>query len=486
MRFSVLHLSDLHRNLADEVENPWLLDSLTKDYEQYSSQEHPIGRPTVCIVTGDLVYGVSGDRGDSQQELERQYAQAEEFLVGIADRFFRGDRTRIVILPGNHDVSYVQVINSCQAIGIPPDARRKAELVDELFRKGSRLRWSWRDLAFLRIIDEDAYRNRLLPFSEFYGSFYRNERRFSLAPSEQYDIFDFPDIGFCVLALNSCYDNDPLRRAGTFHPTAVTEALRAIRQSTRTGWLVAAAWHHNLVGGPSQDDYLDVEILQILIDAGVSLAFHGHQHVAECFDERYRLGKSPRRITIVSAGTLCAEGRNLRPGVPRSYNLVELDTESWTGRVHQRKMVNVLANMPVWGPGHFNATNESFIDFELCRPLVPRPSQLDLQLVLEKAERLLGARRFLEAAEILEKLKDVPIARPLLQNCLEELGDPRRAIEALWPPRTAAEVVMVGGALLEAGTHQEAEAFGLLELVASGSDASVREMARRVRERRFS
>jgi hypothetical protein len=37
------------------------------------------------------------------------------------------------------------------------------------------------------------------------------------------------------------------------------------------GRLLAAAWHHNLVGGLKQDDYLEVGLIQVLIDMGVSM-----------------------------------------------------------------------------------------------------------------------------------------------------------------------------------------------------------------------
>jgi len=63
---------------------------------------------------------------------------------------------------------------------------------------------------------------------------------FPLAPEEHYGIFDFQDLGFCVVALNSCFNNDPLHRAGAFHPTAFTEACRILRHPDRTGWLTAA------------------------------------------------------------------------------------------------------------------------------------------------------------------------------------------------------------------------------------------------------
>ena len=485
MLFSILHISDLHRDLSNDVGNAWLLDSLTRDFERFSEQCPTIMQPTLCIITGDLVYGVRPDADPGGEELDRQYAQAEGFLAGLAERFFGGNRERIVILPGNHDVCYAEVMGSAQRIGIPPDPETRARLVDELFKPGSLLRWSWHELCFFRIADHERYLNRFSHFAKMYESFYRGRRTFSLMPEQQHDVFAFPDVGFCVVILNSCYNNDPFHRAGGFHPAGLTEACRVLRRTDHAGWLIAAAWHHNLVGGPTQDDYLDAEFLQLLIDAGASLGFHGHQHLAACFDERYRLGPNPRKMTIISASTLCAEPRNLKPGVPRSYNIVELDTGTWKGRVHQRHMVNVSFNLPVWGPGHFNVTNTSFVDFDLCKPLAIRPAHLDTQLALDRANKLLGARHWREAVDVLCKMKDVPLARPLLMRALGELDDARCTIEMLWPPLTNAEAVTVGGAILDAGRPEEAEAFARLDLVSGSVDASVCEILYRICERRL-
>jgi len=485
MRFSVLHASDLHRDLQDEINNKWLLDSLDRDFSQFEEQTPTIARPSVCIVSGDLVYGVKPGATDPSAELKRQYAQAEEFLIGLAERFFGGRRERIVILPGNHDVSYEDVMASAQKIEVPSEPDKKAKLVAELFEANSRLRWSWHELCFYRITDVERYQKRLQHFATTYESFYQGHRTFPLVPEQQFGVFDFADLSFCVAALNSCFDNHPLRRAGAFNPTALTEVCRTLHQTNRAGWLVAAAWHHNLVGGPALDDYLDIEFIQLLIDAGVSLGFHGHQHLPECFDERYRIGPSPRKMTIISASTLCSEPRNLKPGVPRSYNVVELDTAAWNGRVHQRQMVNELFNLPVWGPGHFNSTGRSFFDFELCKPLLTRPARLDAQLALDQADEFLGRRQWGDALDVLDKVRDAPLARPLLLKALTELGDPRRTITALWPPQTAAEAVTVGGAILESGSREEAEAFVQLELVSGSGDASVREISRRISDRRL-
>jgi hypothetical protein len=348
----------------------------------------------------------SASNPNFSDEIKRQYSQAEEFLAGLADRFFGGNREKVVILPGNHDICYPEVMASAQRIAIPASAEEKRQLVGEYFRPNSKLRWSWEELCFYRIIDDNRYRQRLHEFSLTYKRFYQGKRSFSLLPEEQHAIHDFPDLQFCIVALNSCFNNDPLRRAGAFNPTALAETCRALRSPERIGWLSAASWHHNLIGGPTMDDYLDVEFIQLVVDAGVSVGFHGHQHSSECFDERHKIDPNPRKITVISAGTLCAEPRALKPGSPRSYNIVEFDLSAWTGRVHQRQMVNGLFPLPVWGPGHFISTNQSFFEFELCKPLAARPPNLDVQLALERADSLLGARRYSDAVDVLEGVKE--------------------------------------------------------------------------------
>jgi hypothetical protein len=485
MRFSILHISDLHRDLSDEINNKWLLDSLETDFQQFQSQSPIIQQPSLCIVSGDLIYGASAGAVHAQEELKRQYAQAEDFLIGLADRFFGGDREKVVIIPGNHDVSYNDVMGSAAKIIIPTDAQTQARLVKELFSPNSALRWSWNELCFYKITDHSRYLSRLRHFADTYGRFYKGQRTYSLEPDKQFAIFDFPEQSFCVAALNSCFNNDPLRRSGAFHPVALTEICRLLRQPSRAGWLAAATWHHNLAGGPSADDYLDPQFVQILIDAGVSLGFHGHQHLPECFDERYRIGPSPRKMTIISASTLCAEPKNLKPGVPRSYNIVEVDADTSNGCVHQRQMINTLFNLPIWGPGHFTSTNSSHFDFALCGPLSVRPTQLDSQLLLATVDDHIGRGKTREALEVLQTIRDLPSARPFLARALNDLGDPRTTIDKLWPPQNVPEAVTVGGAILEAGTKDEALAFRQLPIVSGASDASLLDISNRIYERRL-
>src|SRR6185369_16556868 len=104
------HISDLHRDLKNEVANTPLLDSLKRDFDRYAQEDPPIAVPSLCIVSGDIVFGVRPNIENSARELSRQYGQAGEFLANLTDRFFGGDRNRVVLLSGNHDVSYPAVL----------------------------------------------------------------------------------------------------------------------------------------------------------------------------------------------------------------------------------------------------------------------------------------------------------------------------------------------------------------------------------------
>ena len=119
---------------------------------------------------------------------------------------------------------------------------------------------------------------------------------------------------------------------------------------------------------------MDAAVLQVLIDSNFSIGFHGHQHKAQIIDEKFQFG-SNRKITVVSAGTLCAGPKALPPGHPRAYNLIEIDTESLRARLHARTMQNDSFEQPIWAPGHLPSSQTSFVEFDLQRPLpaeIPR------------------------------------------------------------------------------------------------------------------
>jgi 3',5'-cyclic AMP phosphodiesterase CpdA len=478
-----LHLSDLHRDLGDEIENSVLLESIARDFSHFDETQPPIAVPSIAIVSGDLVYGVPAKRADSANELARQYKQAEEFLIGLADRCFNGNRDHIILIPGNHDVSQQQFMASVQKLDTPADAKVVSAVLASLFHNKPKYRWNWKEFALYEIVDQAAYLRRFDAFREMYNRFYRGARTYSSAAEDQFHVFDFPELNFTCLALNSCFNNDTFRRCGSFHPRCLALASESARSAIYAGRTMAAVWHHNLAGGPQQDDYMDGGMLQILIDAGVSLGFHGHQHRSDFLDQRFLLDERNRHINVISAGTLCAAPSHIPTGEARSFNILEVDTVTHAGRLHQRRMSNSDFSNPVWTAGKFTVTQKSHIDFEICKPAAVRPRHLDASLILERAEETLRSGKPRDAINHLKAISNEPTARPLLVEALAQAGDDEMTVQMLGLPQTVPEAVLCGWALIRVGKQPQIEAFLRAELVTTSRDASINDVVERLQRK---
>ena len=79
-----------------------LIESLLADRDAYPINRIPT--PDAVVVSGDLIYGASLGAPDYRENVQQQYEVAIEFLVDLTERFLDGDRSRVVIAPGNHDL----------------------------------------------------------------------------------------------------------------------------------------------------------------------------------------------------------------------------------------------------------------------------------------------------------------------------------------------------------------------------------------------
>jgi predicted MPP superfamily phosphohydrolase len=472
MKLSILHISDLHRDPENPIGNEALLDSLENDRRRYSGEEHPnIRLPDLIIVSGDIVQGVNPAAADPEKKLRAQYAEALTFLNKLTKRFLNGDKKRIVIVPGNHDISARDFISCLKRIDLAPD--RKKELVTQLFSPNSLLRWSWLDFELYEIADPSLYAARLAAFCEFYKDFYEGGRTYSLDPSQQFDIFDFPDFELTVTAFCSCHNNDIFNKQGSIHPDCIASAGMALRESNYDNRLRVAVWHHNTEGLPLQVDYMDPDVLQNLIDRGFSLGFHGHQHRPQFLDTRFR-HEGSRRITVISAGTLCG-GASLRFG--RAYNLVELDTEPRKGYLHVREMQNDNLVLPIWGRRPLPPNIGSCLEFVYDarpEPMVPVDARTS---ALVEAQKLYEKGEYRRAAVVLAPAATVDdLARRLLFDSLVQLHDDPAIISNFDPPQSPAEAVHLMDALWAVGSRGRLAQLLEESVVAESSDGSVIEI----------
>ncbi len=469
MKLSVLHISDLHRDPANPIRNDVLLDSLENDRRHYSAEETPAVRsPDLIIVSGDIIQGVKPDAQDPDARVREQYKEALDFLAALTERVVGGDRNRVIVVPGNHDVSAYHFENSLRRVNILPD--RKKELVTQLFRPGSLLRWSWSRFELYEIADQTLYAQRLAAFADFYAAFYKGARTYDLDPAKQIDIFDFPAFGLTIAGFSSCDNNDLFNRQGAINPGCFAIAGTRLRDPSLQDRLRIAVWHHNAEGLPAHSDYMDPDLLQNLIDRGFSLGFHGHQHRPQFLDTRFRHGID-RKITVISAGTLCG-GASFRHG--RAYNVIELDTDNRTGRLHVREMQNDNLSLPIWGQRALPPNTSAYYDFQFDPP--PEPA-LHLNVntaALIEAQRLYELGNYRKAAHLLIRVATSDaLARPLLLDCLVKLNDMPGLIANFDPPASEAEAIHIMDALWAEGRRDRLVEVLRIPLIAVSTDQSV-------------
>lgn len=465
---TILHISDLHRDPDSELTTDTLIESLRHDRDRYLAEG--ISSPDLVVVSGDLVLGVKDNDDAGARELQRQYDEAAGFLAKLADQMLSGDRTRIVLVPGNHDVSHSHVLRATETVQVPTDAFKRREVAKELRRPISLFRWDSAEFAIRKILDRPMYARRLEPFASFYSAFYGGARQFSLEDADQCELFDFPELGISIVGLSSCSENDLFNRAGRIHPNCVAAASQQVSSLLSAGRVAIAVWHHNLAGGPKDSDYLDPEFLQSLMDGGFTLGLHGHQHRPQYIEHRFTADKR-RGLAVVSAGTLCGGPATLPSGRMPSYNLIEIDPASSTSRLHVRDMKNSNFATPVWGAAYVNEFGGSSFSFEIA---VPKATVSILALISE-ATALLRAGEPQKAYESVLHYPTDQLARRVAVEALERLENWQEMVTFCTPPQSPTEAIQLMNALYEMGNRTELRAVLLSESIVNSTDSGVRQ-----------
>ena len=169
--FSILHISDLHRSSKEPVDNNSLLAGLLADSDRYAGETPRIPPPCAIVVSGDLIQGARIGASKWQQSMKDQYAVANSFLAVLCERFLDGDRSRMVLIPGNHDVCWN---TSRLAMERVPEKEYPSNLHRELITPNSAYRWSWSEHALFRIADMTVYEQRMDYYWDFVEAFYKD------------------------------------------------------------------------------------------------------------------------------------------------------------------------------------------------------------------------------------------------------------------------------------------------------------------------
>jgi predicted phosphodiesterase len=454
---SILHVSDLHRSKENALTNNALMSSLINDQENYTQfDDYIIKSPDIIIVSGDVIRG-STNMAQSEIETADQYVEAEEFLVELANRFLSGDKEKIIIIPGNHDINWKSSVQSMEKIDVPDNL--KGQYIKNVVNGTADVRWSWRDFSFYQISDKAEYNNRLAPFCEFYHRFYDCKRTYDINPEKQYDIYDYPELNVVIVAFNSCYNNDHLRFVGDIHPACIADANIEIKKFKKKGRLILGTWHHNTKGLPYEDNYMDTGKLKNFIDSGIAVGFHGHQHKTELIQD-YNNVVQQKRIVVFSAGTLCGGPNELPTGNNRQYNIVEIDWDddadniTVTLNVREKTNTSTFEN-PIWVPGRIDSNLISRYSVD-----IPKPNKPDNNLLLLELEQLIRENRF-EKAKKMIKVLDINDAyvRKYIAEYLVKSDDNEFAIEIFFTPKTEEEAVIVLSALISINNTKMSKKF---------------------------
>lgn len=471
---TILHISDIHRTPGSEVSNTVLLQGLLRDLDRQGLLAR--GAIDLIIVSGDIVQGVPADEPDAQRKLEEQYAEAEAFLVELVNTLLEGDRNRLILVPGNHDIDWQASATSMQSVPIPPLSDPKApserrELLRGMYKPRSTLRWSWRSFEFFRVHDATAYDSRFSQFANFHDRFYKGARPYPLDPAKQYGLFEYPDLALTVLALNSCWLNDHLNYAGQIHPDCIADLGRQLlaRGSKRTR--VIAVWHHNTAGLPIENNYLDNRCIEHLLDIGVTLGLHGHQHLPDIATERSRIVSS-RRMILVGAGSLCAGPDELPSGERRCYNVLRIDATNSRLTVHTRESRSRDPLAPIWSPA------PEVADFPL--PPLTDPSMSHILASLNAIETLIRHRDYHTALTSLQSLdRNDPFVRRLLLECYQALDKSEDIAALFFPPQNVAEACALLPSLWALRKVDRLRECLALPLVRDSVDPAMRELSKK-------
>ena len=441
---TLLHISDLHRTSKPRLDNDMLLAAIVSDATRWDSEGLP--KPDLVVVSGDLIQGSDLlDAAASDSEIKCQYAEASDFLQKLATEFVNSDRSRIIIVPGNHDVHWHRARKAMKPLTDCPAGIKRENL-----RVESKVRWSWDEQKAYKIADEDKYESRLRHFREFRADFYAGLDPDPLRYSEDLVMFEYPALGIVIVGFASWHGNDHFCDVGEIAPSALASSRKILAQSQAP--IAIAVWHHSVVGNPRTSSYMDQRVVHTLIDFGFNVGLHGHQHYSGAAPSSLNL-PNLTSMAVIGAGSLAVGNEELPMGERRQFNIVDIDPRDKKITVHVRAM---STGGIFTGSHRDDFGGETFIELELS------PSRLKPTTCiqhLDEAMTAIAAKEYEKALSLLAKIGPsyAHRKRKVKIMALEGMGLKEELIQLLDPPEDPDEVVKVVSALCDIGRYDEAE-----------------------------
>lgn len=330
----VLHLSDLHftADAVPETRLQWLDDDIRK------GKWLDGGELDYVIISGDMTHQGSAEG----------FRQASEFVSLLVERF-QLTAERFVLVPGNHDVQDMDEAYQLRMKPVGDERQRAVELKEQ---------------GVFLVPHPEMYPQRLKEFSDqFYHPLL--QKPYPLDPARQGVAYIFPETKLQFLTLNSCWEIDQFHRTrASIHPDAlarlIAEADRQIDQAIVNtdvkpeDYLRIGVWHHPVAD--VERGIRNREFLGNLQTGRVRVCLTGdvHEMRRELIDYWH-----DNRMHVIGAGSFGSKGQDLSEGSPRLYNLLAIDREFRSIRVHTRQQPKPNGAWKGWKewpmPGHKEA-----------------------------------------------------------------------------------------------------------------------------------
>ena len=443
---SILHISDLHRTPRQLLTNDELFAAIASDAMRWNTEGIP--SPDLIVVSGDVIQGVPIGTPDPDPQIVAQYAEASDFIQRLAVEFVDSDRSRVVIIPGNHDVHWGRSRNSMHPIATCPE-----RIAIKAFQPTSNVRWDWRNQNLYEIVDSNMYESRLHHFRQFQADFYTGIDPSPLHGDGDLIFLHYPPLGLVIVGFSSWHGLDCYCPVGEIDIASLALSRKLLADSNAP--VAIAVWHHSVVGGPRENEYMDQRVLHKLIDFGFSVGLHGHQHYPGAAPFELRL-PNMTSMAVVGAGSIAAGDHKLPVGERRQFNIVEIDPNKESITVHVRAM----SSGGVFAASHrADFGGNPHIQLSLPHSSLRPKSPTSIQL-LDKAMTAVTFRQNEKALEYLPKIGPAHAheKRRIRISALDGMGRYDELIEILNPPQTTEEAIRAISLLLESGRFDEAEA----------------------------
>ncbi len=439
-----LHISDLHRTSGPRPDNDELLAAIFSDANRWEQEGIP--RPDLIVVSGDLVQGAPIDRPNSDSEITSQYVEAADFLQRLTDALVGSDKSKVIVVPGNHDVHWGRARQAMQQIEDYPD-----NISTAAFEANSSTRWNWKEGKAYKIYDSSLYESRFEHFRQFQTNFYAGLNPNPLSHGRDTVYVEYPTLGLVVVGFASWYGNDCFCHVGEIDRRALSLSQQLLKESQAP--TAISVWHHGVTGGPRSNDYMDVRVVHRLIDFGFSLGLHGHHHYAGAAPYELRL-PNLTSMAVVGAGSLAVGDRELPMGERRQFNIIVVDPDNESVTIHVRAMSPA---------GVFTKSYRD--DFggnaSITLPLPHSPARPKGPSITRKLDEAMEAATLGQYERALELLPAdctdyAHVKRPIKIKALEGLDRIDELLNFLDPPQNQDEAVKIISLLVDNDRFDEA------------------------------